>query len=1227
MRGDAIVQPRHALRRVFSMCICLSPCALAASPPRSDGIDRSHPLGLEYTQPYGILGMDYETPHVKWGKPLAGGPIDVLVMAPEWTHRETVELAQRLDVRFAAWMCHTTERMHAKLGEQPLPGAETIAGLLSEKLEADHDAIVIGKLRWSMLPAKARRELLAKVRAGTGLVYVCPPEIEGELATVFANPCPGRVEILSGVPWWALPRLRETDPGRLVRTGTHGKGRVVVLDYQQPRAGFRTDMFGSKAEYINSIDMDLHCLTPTWVQVWRKTDWPRGEEGAFELGPYEYYQSLVARAVRWAAGRSSSVVLEAAFPLQCAAGERIPVSIAAKGSGPIASISLAVRTDGGRKVFDRGLQMSGAGNASVDVPALCAGRYVLDLWARDARGGVLEWASRGFEVGCDNAIEKIELDTRLLEAGDNVRAKVQLAKPLAAGQKMRAELWDAYGRRIAASELVPSDRSAAIDLGPLAPVHTMHELRVIVSRAGAELIDHRYQFPVRVKALRDDFASVVWVNECARNSLPGFYMHKKLREVDRADVAYSLPGSWAPREEMVMRARQAALSNLMIFPYNGGFGPLQATEGTHVSTRCLADPTFIESIGKQYHLDAEVYAPYGPFAWTHGGESRYSNELDMDWHPAALARFRRLLAERLYPNLKALNDEWGTQYRSWGEVMPIEFAQAKKTGNFPPWVTHKLSSDVIYAEIYKHAGDVIRQHDPGARTGLDGDLGLYGANYGYDWWLLSKNIQLFQSYHSHVCQDMQSAIKRSFSGADAGTVRGMWYGTYGMHNAGRPSTVEYCHYHPWYSLFHQMNTDWWWTMGAPGPLSGYAPDLTSLPHLQARTRALAEIKSGIGKLVLSARMDDDRIAIHFSESSRIIDSLYSEKSDPWNCDYEDAIGNVARALEDVGFQYRFVAYEEIERGELGKRGYRVLFLPHSRAVSDLEAAKIIEFVRDGGVVIADILPGILTPTGGKRPASALGELFPKDKPGAVVRHGRGSGIIVGADFLKGYYRLHNGTAGWPSYKGRWREMADLLETQAGIKPAVVIESKQGDMPPTEIGRFHADGIELVGLLRSAFVKDNDTYPARIRLPRKAHLYDVRAGAYLGHSDRCDRAIDYQAELLAMSPYKVKSVRVESVGPVAAGKPLRLKLVVEAASGRVEGRHVLRMTVTGPDGQERRWYAQNVLAPGGQATAVVPLALNERAGNYSIRVRDAMSGVTGSVTVSLPGEVPAEAVSR
>ena len=59
-----------------------------------------HPLGLKPDIPYGQLSSEVVTPHIPWGRPLAAGSIRGLVMAPTWSHRETVELAQRLDFEF-----------------------------------------------------------------------------------------------------------------------------------------------------------------------------------------------------------------------------------------------------------------------------------------------------------------------------------------------------------------------------------------------------------------------------------------------------------------------------------------------------------------------------------------------------------------------------------------------------------------------------------------------------------------------------------------------------------------------------------------------------------------------------------------------------------------------------------------------------------------------------------------------------------------------------------------------------------------------------------------------------------------------------------------------------------------------------------------------------------------------------------------------------------------------
>jgi hypothetical protein len=48
--------------------------------------------------PYDTMTAEIATPHVTWAKPLPGGPVRTLVVCPRWYQRETIELAQRLDL-------------------------------------------------------------------------------------------------------------------------------------------------------------------------------------------------------------------------------------------------------------------------------------------------------------------------------------------------------------------------------------------------------------------------------------------------------------------------------------------------------------------------------------------------------------------------------------------------------------------------------------------------------------------------------------------------------------------------------------------------------------------------------------------------------------------------------------------------------------------------------------------------------------------------------------------------------------------------------------------------------------------------------------------------------------------------------------------------------------------------------------------------------------------------
>jgi hypothetical protein len=63
-------------------------------------------------------------------------------------------------------------------------------------------------------------------------------------------------------------------------------------------------------------------------------------------------------------------------------------------------------------------------------------------------------------------------------------------------------------------------------------------------------------------------------------------------------------------------------------------------------------------------------------------------------------------------------------------------------------------------------------------------------------------------------------------------------------------------------------------------------------------------------------------------------------------------------------------------------------------------------------------------------------------------------------------------------------------------------------------------------------------------------------------------------------------------------------------------HVFHIDVLDPAGKVAGYYSGNVLAPRGRADRILPLALNDRTGTWSIRVRDLLTGQTQSAFVEV-----------
>ena len=162
--------PRNCWTRILLMALVTMPSA---------GFVRAAPPAGDPNQPYDKLPGTHETYHVKWAKPLEGGPLKVLFIVPFSNSREVVELAQRLDVEYtvimnvgrSVWKDGNFSDSHSP--GTPLHGsdADVLDSIAASRLSLgnDYDAIVIGKISWEVLPDSVRTQILNHVAGGTGL--------------------------------------------------------------------------------------------------------------------------------------------------------------------------------------------------------------------------------------------------------------------------------------------------------------------------------------------------------------------------------------------------------------------------------------------------------------------------------------------------------------------------------------------------------------------------------------------------------------------------------------------------------------------------------------------------------------------------------------------------------------------------------------------------------------------------------------------------------------------------------------------------------------------------------------------------------------------------------------------------------------------------------------------------------------------------------------------------
>ncbi|MDD2707275.1 MAG: beta-galactosidase [Verrucomicrobiae bacterium] len=1091
-----------------------------------------------YEPEYGMFDVSYVTPHTPWAKPYCAGKVKTLIIMPRVALRDAVELAQRADLDVDVFGAFSRQSFGClDVGRYEMPVGYTEADqliLLNGKLKKNIDVLVVGHVYWDAFPREIQKQLMERVKGGMGLTLVfdgaeeiyAPSELKALPAVAGAVGT-----IAQGVPFsvldgWNGSKTDSEAAGKILSCKEYGRGRVAIVKC------------GSGTAHS--------CFAPT---VYRPE---------IKLWPVDYYFSLAARAVLWAAGKAPQ------GDLQCAVeGRTLKINFGGAAAG---EFSVKVRDDWGEEVFN-----AKGGKTQYELPDLAAGQYVADVVARKD-GKVLNWGSAAFRVNKETVIKGLEMDALFLKPGEPLKFKAALNGAAKKGLELKVKVWDMRERLLSETrqEVKAGEAQVSVSAPANRPLTNMVYARVWLMDGGNEQSHAQAWMPVQLSPPRDDFGFVNW--HLSSPDYVSYYLRRELLKlgVDSSYGGRSYSQAWVP-----------ATSGIFCIPYLTRYA-IDKSSGGLCPERipCLSDPDFVSKEQAKIKKGTEEMSRFGTAGYSLGDENDLSlNDHEVCFSKSCKAAFREYV-KGVYGSLEALNREWGTALGSWEEAGPLPLCEAREKKQPARWVDFRMSMENVFLNLHKTGAATIKGVDPKALVGFDGGFNISSFT-GYDWWKLSRIMEVWGVYPDHL----QSEILRSFHLPE--TRSGRWYG--GYYNITR--FKEYAKWEPWYGLFHEMNNVWWFNLIGGDSQSGPQAEDTfnpatmkPFPILKAASDEALVLKRGVGKLLMGCRRDAGGIAILYSQASLHAATYHGMRHNP-----NDSQTDFIRALEDMGYQYRFVSYDQVKEGILKREKYRLLILPCAVALSGEEKEQIKAFAAAGGKVLAD------------------------DKTGVYDGHGKPAADTAWAEWsnervthlgpaLRGYHRdIHFAASARVCLAER---LAAL-----GIAPEFSIAPEEGDAYEGELAVFTDGETRYVGLLRDHSPKLK-TQKARIKFPQAAYVYDVRAGKYLGRSDnlRVNPGAG-EAGLWALLPEEARGLELETVAEAKAGGEVSYKVALAA-----RGRHVARVEVMGPDGAPRPHYGANLTLKQGKAEGTIPLAINDSPGKWTIQVRDVATGLKTSRTV-------------
>ena len=476
----------------------------------------------------------------------------------------------------------------------------------------------------------------------------------------------------------------------------------------------------------------------------------------------------------------------------------------------------------------------------------------------------------------------------------------------------------------------------------------------------------------------------------------------------------------------------------------------------------LSDPLDFDPIRARIEKIARLYAPYRPLFFNLGDEMGIADltaAWDFDFSPSSLREMRRWLKGQ-YGSLLALNNEWGTNFKTWKDVIPPTTTEtmAGANQNFAGWSDFKEWMDIAFARAIRKGSEAVHKAAPGALAGMEGaQMPGWG---GYNYRRIPSTVDVMELYDASQSLELARAFNPNL----------VTIATLDWNQSDAP-------YMAWHALLRGVRGMVVWDSNDQ-LVSG---DGTLGPAGRAVAPFLRALKQSPATIIMASKKINSPIAVLYSPESYRLQWLLDNRSlgRSWtnlsseNQNADNAVRAARRRvltlLASFGFAPHFVDEEQIAAGSLKQDADRIVILPQTLSLSSKAADALRRFVSRGGILITQGEAGIFDEHGRRLARPRLPAPANGGHPRILKLSDNDSEAI--------------------------RQMARAFRT-ANIEPVLRIENA-GKKPSPDIEHYlyRNGGVTIAAFLRNPARATSDV-SAQIVLPHTAYVYDVRAERFL-----------------------------------------------------------------------------------------------------------------------------------